>query len=107
MSNTTLIKIVTFTCAAILAIFAVFPCYAQPMDIEHIYPLTTIIRDIDPEQDIVYAEDCNGNIWTFYGVEDWDIDDICSMIIYDNDTDIIYDDIILKVQYGGYAAGLL
>ena len=46
-------------------------------------------------------EDFNGNIWIFEGIEDWFIGDICAMMMDNNGTDIIYDDIIISVQCCG------
>jgi hypothetical protein len=71
-----------------------------------IYPTTAIVREIDYDNDVVYCEDCNGDMWAFEGIEDWDIDDIVSMIMDDNDTEWIHDDIIVQIRYGGYAEGL-
>ena len=71
-----------------------------------IYPTTVIVRDLDFQHDLVICEDCNGNEWTFEGIEDWDIDDMASMIMYDMETPTIEDDEIIIVRYSGYAGGL-
>ena len=70
-----------------------------------IYPTTVIIRDIDHSNDLVICEEYNGNEWVFEGVEDWDIDDMVSMIMNDMDTEIIEDDEIIMMRYSGYAKG--
>lgn len=75
---------------------------------DSLYPTTAIVRKLIPETDEVITEDCNGNIWVFKGVEDWDIDDICSFIMYDNDTpETIYDDVIVSIKYSGCTNGLI
>lgn len=71
-------------------------------NINNLYALYTIVSDINYNDDIVYCTDFNGFIWSFYGVEDWAINDICSLTMYDNNTEIIYDDIILNATYSGY-----
>lgn len=71
-----------------------------------IYPTTVIVRDFDYQYDLVICEDYNGNEWIFEGIEDWDIDDMISMIMDDMDTSIIEDDEIIMVRYSGYAGGL-
>ena len=70
---------------------------------EHtLYSLSTIVTDLDRERDIVTVEELDGsNVWTFYGVEDWEINDICSLTMFNNNTSKIYDDIIIGTTYGG------
>ena len=65
------------------------------------YPLTTIVTEITPEIDAVSVRDNNNFIWQFYGVEDWAEGDVCSMIMNDNGTESIFDDVIVTVRYGG------
>ena len=65
------------------------------------YPLTTIVTEINEEKDSVSITDNNGFVWQFYGVEDWEEGDICSVIMNDNGTETIFDDIIITTRYGG------
>ena len=65
------------------------------------YPLTTIVTEINPEIDVVSITDNNGFVWQFYGIEDWEEGDICSVIMNDNGTETILDDIIVTTRYGG------
>lgn len=69
--------------------------------IEGYYPLTTVVYDMDRENDIVTVEDANGNLWEFEGCEDWEIGDICSLLMFDNGTVSIYDDKIIIAHYNG------
>lgn len=69
--------------------------------IEGYYPLTTVIYNMDRENDIVTVEDANGNLWEFEGCEDWEIGDICSLLMFDNGTISIYDDEIIITHYNG------
>ena len=67
-----------------------------------LYSLSTIVTDLDKERDIVTVEELDGsNIWTFYGVEDWEVNDICSSTMFNNNTPKICDDIIIGTTYGG------
>lgn len=75
---------------------------ADMYNIDNLYALYTVVSDINYNDDIVYCTDFNNNIWSFYGVEDWYINDICDMIMYDNNTSVIYDDIIIDCTYSGY-----
>lgn len=69
------------------------------------YPLTAVIDSFDTENDMVYAVDYNGNAWVFYGIEDWEIGDVVSMMMTDmGTTDSIYDDEVITVRYSGRAS---
>lgn len=51
----------------------------------------------------ITVKDFNGNLWIFTdNSEDWYKGDVCSLIMHDNYTDIIYDDTIIKTQYSGF-----
>lgn len=68
---------------------------------QHTYPLSTVIECVNGNE--IIAKDFNGNLWTFTdNTEDWYKGDICSLIMHDNYTDIIYDDTIIKAQYSGF-----
>lgn len=66
-----------------------------------LYPETAVVREIDPVEDTVLVEAGNGNLFVFKGTEDWEEDDICSMLMSDNGTANVADDIILDVKYSG------
>lgn len=86
-----------------LIIGAVAACMAvNAYQSNTLYSMSTVVTDIDIERDIVTVEELNGsNIWTFYGVEDWEINDICSLTMFNNNTPKINDDIIIGTTYGG------
>lgn len=65
----------------------------------HLYPLTTTVTEI--ENDTVTVEDSNGNLWSFDSAEDWEINDTCALIMDDNSTKDIYDDVIISTRYQG------
>jgi len=66
------------------------------------YPMTTVVCEVDYEANTVVCSDFNENLWCFYGCEDWQTGDICSMIMFDNRTKNIKDDKIIMVKYDGY-----
>lgn len=66
------------------------------------YATTTVVVEIDYTTDTVVCEDSAGYEWAFYGVEDWRIGDVCSMVMCDNGTSSILDDTIESVRYSGY-----
>ena len=63
------------------------------------YPMTTVVREIDIKNDVVTVENSNGHLFEFIGVEDWQVGDICSLMLDNNGTESIFDDIILKAIY--------
>lgn len=67
--------------------------------VNNYYALTAQVVKIDKTQDIVTVEDSVGNLWEFYGVEDWEIGDCASMVMDDMGTDRIYDDEVANVRY--------
>lgn len=69
----------------------------------NLYATTTVVTNI--EQDTVYCEDFNGEVWTFTGAESWAIGDYCSMIMDNNGTQDIYDDKIISTRYSGWLNG--
>lgn len=60
------------------------------------YAKTAIVTEVDYENDVVTVVDRNGEEWCFYGCEDWQIDDVCSMLMDTAGTESIYDDIIIS-----------
>lgn len=67
-----------------------------------IYSMTTVVCEVDYDNDIVVTMDFIGNTWEFEGCDDWFEGDICAMTMCDNGTDIVYDDIILSTKYCGW-----
>lgn len=66
------------------------------------YPMSTVVCQVDYEADTVVCSDFNENLWCFYDCEDWQTGDICSMIMWDRNTQNIEDDVILVVRYDGW-----
>lgn len=67
--------------------------------IADVYPLTMKVVEVDTEADLVTAETYLGFMYAFYGVDDWQVGDCCSCIMFDNYTPEIMDDEIVQVAY--------
>lgn len=65
------------------------------------YEIAGIVTELDSEADTVIVEDWRGNLWAFYGIEDWMLDDQAMLTLDDNATDEVEDDIITEVRYIG------
>ncbi len=70
-----------------------------------IYPLCGIVIEVNHEEDYIVIEDFYGNIWIFDGIEDWMEKDVVAMIMDDNGTEQIEDDIIIDIRYCGTIEG--
>lgn len=71
----------------------------QNTNTENLYPVSAIVTEINEKDDIVTVEDTSGNLWDFYGVEDWTVGDGCAMIMDDNGTENVEDDRIVSTKY--------
>lgn len=70
--------------------------------IKNYYGMTAEVVDISRPLDRVTIKDSNGNLWQFDGIEDYEVGDFCSCVMNDNNTELIFDDEIVSVQYAGY-----
>lgn len=70
-----------------------------------IYPQVFVVSEVNYEDNTILLVDCNEEGWIWEGIEDYDIGDIVASIIDDNETETIYDDIIVMVRYAGYMKG--
>ena len=64
------------------------------------------VMSIDDEKDVVACVDTVGNVWEFYGVEDWQEGDIVTLTMNNKGTENIYDDEIIAARYSGNVEGL-
>lgn len=72
-------------------------------DYNNLYAIAMVVYKTDIENNIIIFRDFNGNLWQYQTeVEDWLIGDIAGILMDNNDTKIIYDDIILDARYCGY-----
>lgn len=68
----------------------------------HFYAKSAVVTEVNYSADVVTCEDFNGFLWQFEGCEDWLEGDIASMVMFDNGTTSIYDDVILSALYTGW-----
>ena len=62
--------------------------------------VTEIFETEDPETELVYVVNCNGQEYGFLSdVGDWDIGDCAVCIFYGNGTEIVTDDEIISAKY--------
>ena len=103
-------KLTSILCLAVIILVCYIPvivlaCAPNTNSEVNLYPTTTVVYKLDRENDLVTVKDANGNLWQFEGCEDWEINDICSMLMNDYGTTSIYDDEIVMVRYSGTTEG--
>lgn len=86
----------------IILICTIFFVAAIRQPVAKTYANTGVVMAISTGTDTVVVEDYNGNLWAFYGVEDWQEGDCVSLVMSDAGTEEIYDDEILSVRYSGW-----
>ena len=67
-----------------------------------VYPRTFKVYDLDYTNDVVTLISFNDDLYTFYGCEDWHINDCASAIMDDMGTSEIDDDEIVMVYYNAW-----
>ena len=60
------------------------------------YVLRAQVVGVDEEKDVVACVDTVGNVWEFYGVEDWYEGDFVLLLMDTCGTQTIYDDAVLR-----------
>lgn len=96
---TKIITIITIIACTIIIACAT-PASAEA--VEDVYAMTTVVVELDYDNDAVVCVDFNGNEWAFYGIEDWLVGDVATLVMWNAETDIIYDDEVLDVYYSGW-----
>ena len=81
---------------------AIFSEARYKKNINNYYATTLRIKDFNFKSDIILMEDSVGNIWEAKGIEDWELDDVVSALMYDNRTTSIYDDEIVSMRYSAW-----
>lgn len=88
-----ILLVLIIACAFVLGDFIYFK-YGRTKNSENLYPLTTVVVDVSEATDTVTVKDYNGNLWQFKGTEDWEVDDIATLLMDSNGTEEIKDDFI-------------
>lgn len=91
-----------FIITVILLICAMFFVAAVRQPVPATYANTGRVMAVSAGTDTVIVEDYSGNLWAFYGAEDWMEGDCVSLVMGDNATPELTDDEILSVRYSGW-----
>ena len=92
--------ILLFTAVSLLIIGFLFgSAYGNHTYADNLYPISTKVVSLDYTTDKVTVQQANGTLWIFYGCDDWELNDNCDLIMDDNGTPEVYDDIIVDYRY--------
>ena len=85
--------------AVVALVLALVLCGSACADL---YPTTARVTKVDRSADLVTVETVTGLLFTFEGCEDWEEGDCCSLLMDDNGTDSVLDDLVLDAIYSGW-----
>lgn len=88
--------------AAMMVLCIVMICSVASAEI---YPQAFVVSEVNYKEDTILLVDCNREGWIWEGIEDYEVGDIIAAIMDDSETETIYDDIIIMIQYAGYMEG--
>ena len=67
--------------------------------IEQLYLMSTVVTEIDTKSNSVIVENANGHLYAFSRTEDWKLNDVCVLLMDNNNTtNDVTDDIIIKTE---------
>jgi len=111
MKTETILAFVLSTILLIIIITSMFAANAQAQTvslpcIDHQYAKAAVVDRIDEENGLAFLAIPFGDSVFIYtcDAEDLEVGDIVGMLMYDNETPYITDDIILSVTYSGWNA---
>ena len=100
-TTTTAALIISFIIVFLVLVSAVMIALCGTASAE-LYPETARVVEVNYDEDMVTVETFNGFLFVFEGCEDYAEGDGVAMIMDDNGTEKVFDDIILMVQYCGW-----
>ena len=72
---------------------------AKTVNVDNLYIMETVVYEFDYETDEVVCETETGNLYAFYGIEDWELGDRCILVMDNCGTENIKDDEIIRTFY--------
>lgn len=95
-----------FVVAVIVVLFFAAPTHSAAIASASVkgamYAMTAKVVEVNEAADLVTVVDSTGNLWAFYGCEDWQVNDCASLVMYDAGTQSIYDDEVINARYNAW-----
>lgn len=100
-----IINICVVTHLVIVTIFVVCLIYraSSPTTNDTNYTMQAKVIDVDTTSDTVQIEDSHGEIWEFFGTENFQKDNSVIVLMDNQGTSTVYDDEILSVRLDPFA----
>ena len=98
MSTSTIKTIIAAVLAATILIILAACSAPKPSET---YASVATVTEVNYDTDTVICIDAAGNLWEFTETDDWQVGDLVALLMDNNGTSNIYDDIILHAYYGG------
>ena len=93
------IMIVIFIFACTLCCVNEIRKQSSKNELNNYYPMNTVVREIDYDNNIVIVENNNGERFSFFGIDSFKVNDSCALLMYNNNTTSdIKDDIIIQIE---------
>lgn len=86
------------TCAALI-LCACNKTETEMVAVDNLYIMETRVIEFEEHADIVVVEAKSGHMYAFHGIEDWEINDRCVLLMDDCGTESITDDVIVRTYY--------
>lgn len=67
-----------------------------------VYARVVVVDDIDEAADVVTFIDSVGFLWEIEGIEDWNIGDAAALLMNNQSTSSILDDVIIGAYYSSF-----
>ena len=72
---------------------------AKTVKVDNLYVMETVVYELNHKTDEVVCKTETGNLYAFYGIENWEINDRCVLVMDNNGTKNIEDDEIILTFY--------
>lgn len=87
---------------AFIALILIVNVGAGNVSHDRFYPISGTVVILNELSDTVHFLDLSGRVWSFYGVEDWQVGDSVAAIMDNMETDETKDDKVIKARYCGH-----
>lgn len=85
-------------CAALL-LCACNRTETEMVAVDNLYIMETKVIEFEEATDCVVVEAKSGDMYAFYGIEDWEINDRCVLLLDNHGTESVEDDVIVRTYY--------
>ena len=93
------LRIITCTSLILCACNTEVQAKTEMVAVDNLYIMETRVIEFEERADIVVVEAESGHMYAFHGIEDWELEDRCVLLMDDCGTESITDDVIVRTYY--------